>query len=48
MAKEEKQVQHDEEFKPQGTILILILFMLTMIFLWGSIYFILLQRGVTI
>lgn len=38
----------EEEFKPRGTIVILILFMLTLIGLWGTVYLILLQRGVTI
>ena len=39
---------HDEteQFHPKGTILVLILFMLTLIVLWGSVYLILLfARG---
>jgi len=37
-----------EQFHPKGTILVLILFMLTLIALWGSVYLILLSRGVTV
>lgn len=37
-----------EEFHPKGTILIMIIFLITLIVLWGSVYWILLQRGVTI
>ena len=36
------------QFHPKGTILVLILFMLTLIALWGSVYLILLSRGVTV
>jgi hypothetical protein len=38
----------DEEFKPRGTIVILVIFLLTIIILWGSVYLILLERGVTL
>ncbi|MFM8322809.1 MAG: cytochrome c oxidase subunit 2A [Chloroflexota bacterium] len=49
MAKEkEKETQPDEEFKPRGTIAILVLFAITLILLWGYIYLILIQRGVTV
>ncbi len=48
MAKEDDPRQEDEDFKPRGTIVILILFMLTLIGLWGTVYLILLQRGVTL
>jgi len=37
----------DEHFKPTGTIFLLVLFVATMILLWGSVYVILLARGVT-
>jgi hypothetical protein len=36
-----------EHFKPTGTIFILAVFIATMILLWGSVYVILLARGVT-
>ena len=36
-----------EHFKPTGTIFILALFVATIILLWGSVYVILLSRGVT-
>jgi hypothetical protein len=37
-----------EPFHPKGTIVVLILFMITLIALWASVYFILLSRGVTL
>jgi flagellar basal body-associated protein FliL len=37
-----------KEFHPKGTILIMIIFVITLIVLWGTVYWILLQRGVTI
>lgn len=36
----------EEHFKPVGTIFILAMFVLTIILLWGSVYLILLSRGV--
>lgn len=36
-----------DHFKPTGTIFILTLFVATLILLWGSVYVILLARGVT-
>ena len=38
----------NEEFKPKGTVLILVIFVVTLILLWGSVYLILLSRGVTL
>lgn len=38
----------EESFQPQGTLIIMLLFLLAIIVLWGSVYFILLSRGVTI
>lgn len=37
----------EEHFKPVGTLFILGVFVLTLILLWGSVYLILLSRGVT-
>lgn len=37
-----------EEFKPKGTVAILVVFAITLIVLWGTIYMILLQRGGTV
>ncbi|MFN3742764.1 MAG: cytochrome c oxidase subunit 2A [Anaerolineales bacterium] len=37
-----------EEFKPKGTVAMLVVFALTLIVLWGTIYMILLQRGGTV
>lgn len=36
-----------EHFKPTGTIFLLVVFVATMLLLWGSVYVILLARGVT-
>lgn len=36
-----------EHFKPTGTIFVLAVFVATIILLWGSVYVILLSRGVT-
>jgi len=44
----EKKVPEPEEFKPKGTIVILVIFLITTIILWGSVYIILLNRGVTL
>ena len=38
----------EEHFKPKGTIFILAMFVATLILLWGSVYVILLARGVTL
>ena len=37
----------EEHFKPVGTWFILGVFVLTIILLWGSVYLILISRGVT-
>jgi len=39
--------QDVEEFHPKGTVLIAALFVVMLILLWGSVYVILLARGVT-
>lgn len=38
----------EEEYHPKGTVAILILFVLAIVILWGSVYVILLSRGVTV
>lgn len=38
----------EEHFKPVGTVFILVMFVLTIILLWGSVYLILISRGVTV
>ncbi len=40
-------VEGDEHFKPTGTLFVLAIFVATIILLWGSVYVILLSRGVT-
>ena len=47
MSTESNLPSQDEHFKPTGTIFLLVLFVATMILLWGSVYVILLARGVT-
>jgi hypothetical protein len=44
----EKPEKKPDEFHPKGTLLILLLFLITLIALWGTVYWILLQRGVTL
>ena len=44
----DKNAPQQNEFKPKGTIVILLIFLLTIIVLWGSVYIILLSRGVTL
>ncbi len=44
----EHENSENEEFEPKGTIVILLIFVLTLILLWGSVYIILLARGVTV
>ena len=46
MAKSSKKPE--PSFQPKGTLLIMLLFLLAIIILWGSVYYILLSRGVTI
>lgn len=37
-----------DEFNPKGTMVVLVIFFVTLIVLWASIYVILLGRGVTV
>lgn len=39
---------NDDDFKPQGTMLVLGIFMVTIIALWGYVYWLLVSRGMTI
>jgi hypothetical protein len=43
-----KAKKPEEEFNPKGTLVILAIFLVTLIVLWGTVYLILLQRGVTL
>ncbi len=40
--------QQPESFEPKGTMVVLAIFLVTLIMLWGSVYYILLSRGVTL
>ena len=44
----DQPMEEPEHFKPTGTIFVLAVFVATMILLWGSVYVILLSRGVTV
>jgi hypothetical protein len=44
----DKNDPEQNDFKPKGTIVILLIYLLTIIILWGSVYVILLDRGVTL
>ncbi|GAB4534821.1 MAG: hypothetical protein Fur0018_24840 [Anaerolineales bacterium] len=37
-----------ESFEPRGTLVVLAIFLVTLILLWGSVYYILISRGVTL
>jgi len=45
---EDKNPDEMDDFRPRGTIVILVIFVLTLIALWASVYMILLSRGVTV
>ena len=36
------------DLRPRGTMVILVIFIITLIILWASVYLILLSRGVTV
>jgi hypothetical protein len=38
----------NDDFSPRGTMVLLLIFVVTIILMWGSVYLILLSRGVTI
>jgi len=44
----DEQKNNHGEFKPKGTLVVLFIFLVVLIALWGAVYLILLQRGVTI
>ena len=48
MADRSADAMSDEEFKPIGTVAIVVLFTLILILLWLSVYLILIARGVTV
>lgn len=45
MAKKDKE---DDEFRPRGTIAVLTVFVITLIAIWATIYWILVGRGGTL
>ena len=48
VADEQRPEEQPEEFRPRGTVAILVMFVLAIIILWASVYVILLSRGVTV
>jgi hypothetical protein len=44
---ETKPSEETAEFHPKGTALVLAIFVLVLILLWGTVYLILLSRGMT-
>ena len=44
----QKPTPPPEEFHPKGTMVVLLMFLVALIVLWGSVYWILLSRGVTL
>jgi hypothetical protein len=44
----EQKNSENEGFEPKGTMIVLLIFVLVLILLWGSVYVILLSRGVTV
>lgn len=47
MAKKDKD-KEDDEFRPTGTIAVLTIFVITLIAIWATIYWILVGRGGTL
>lgn len=45
MAPEQKPEHEDEQFHPKGTVLVMVLFFLTIVALWGYVYLIMLSQG---
>ncbi len=45
---DQKQPASSKEFHPRGTVFIMILFALTLVILWGSIYLMLIGQGATV
>ena len=48
MTDEARNEADEKDFQPRGTVAILVMFVLAIIILWGSVYVILLTRGVTV
>jgi hypothetical protein len=47
MPEEAEVFASDDDFKPTGTVAVVVLFTATLVLLWLSIYLILIARGVT-
>ena len=48
MSDEQHPGGQNQEFKPRGTIVILLVYAVIMILLWGFVYWMMIQRGVTV
>lgn len=47
MSQQRKKPRAVEEFKPRGTVLILVLFAVTLVVLWGTVYLTMVNQGAT-
>ncbi len=47
MSQEQPTPETQDHFQPKGTVLIMILFVATLIILWGSVYLTMLSQGAT-
>lgn len=47
MSQEQQSSETGEQFHPKGTVLVMVLFVVTLIILWGSIYLLMLSQGAT-
>ena len=43
-----KRIKPPEEFEPKGTLVVVIIFLITLVALWATVYWILLSRGMTL
>lgn len=47
MSQEQPTPEPQDQFHPRGTVLVMILFVATLIILWGTVYLTMLSQGAT-
>ncbi len=47
MAPEQKPEKQDEQFQPKGTVLLMVIFFILIVALWGYVYLMMLSQGAT-
>ena len=47
MAPEQKPEKQDEQFHPKGTVLLMVIFFILIVALWGYVYLLMLSQGAT-